>query len=70
MSRVVGDKLRARMDAAAKHKREQAREDAEYAVPGWKREVDLAPPDWHLERVVERKVSSGHKVTYKVVQNG
>lgn len=65
----MGDKLRARLDAQSKALRlaqKQAEEDMLYGLPGWSRAVHEEPRPMFLNRVVERRVSSGHKVIYRL----
>lgn len=66
MSRIIGDKERAKLDKLRKdrYERDKAHE-ATYAMPGWFPKPE--PKRMKIERVVERKVSSGQKVSYRGV---
>jgi hypothetical protein len=68
MARIESTVTREKRDREERQSRELKRlqeklevEDKEYAVPGW---VRPEPAPLFLRRRVERKVSSGHKVTY------
>lgn len=64
MGTIVGDKLRKRMDEIAQRRASERAYDMEYAVPGW---VRPRPESQRvsIHRVIERKVSSGHKIIYQ-----
>lgn len=64
MSRIIGDKERAKLDRLRKARYEQEKEhEATYAMPGWFPKPQ--PKRMRIVRVVERKVSSGQKVVYR-----
>ena len=68
MAKIMSGQTRDALDKANRAARALARrlqEEQELILPGW---TPAPPKKYALRRIVERKVSSGQKVTFQVVE--